>query len=60
MHNMVNLEADGLQQQKKTLCPTPVSQEQEAEAIGGTGSPNTEQPDNIYRSSAVQFQGIIN
>lgn len=35
MYNMINLEADGQQQQKTTLGFTPISQEQESEATVG-------------------------
>ena len=39
MHNTLNLEVDGLQQQKTMSGPTSVSQEQKAEAALGTGLP---------------------
>lgn len=39
MYNTSNLEADGLQEQKITPGATPVSEEQETEAIIRTGSP---------------------
>ena len=38
MHNTLNLEVDGLQQQKTMLGSTSVSKEQKAEAAVGTGS----------------------
>lgn len=38
MHNMLNLDVDGLQQSKTTPGSTPVSHEQESEVTVGTGS----------------------
>lgn len=37
MHNMLNLEADGLQQQTTTTSPAPGIQEQKSEVAVGTG-----------------------
>ena len=39
IHNTMNLEVDGLQQQKITLDSTYVSQKHRTEAAVGTGSP---------------------
>lgn len=39
MHNMSNLEADGLEQQKTTMGFTLVSQERKSEAVVDKGSP---------------------
>lgn len=38
MHSMLNLEEDGVQQQKSSSGFTPLSHEQESEAAVGTGS----------------------
>lgn len=38
MHNISNVEVDGLQKQKTTSGSTPVNQEKESETMVGTGS----------------------
>ncbi len=61
MHNMLNLEADGLQQQKTTLGSTSVSQEQKTEAVVGLAfvylSRNPDLSDQVmfFQLSTVQF-----
>ena len=42
MNNMVNLEVDGLQQQKTMSGSMPVSQDQKFEAAEGTDKPKLE------------------